>query len=95
MDYIIGIITTAIVVAAGCLLADYFAKRSCLKKLKKVGAISPETAVTAEEVGIIPSDERELGLRRLFYRALKALVKQGKIGIKDNRYYICKDKNTP
>jgi len=85
IEFVIALLAGLLVVG---FLEDYLAKRSCLKKLKEVGAVSPESAVTAEEAGILPKDKGEIGFRRLFHRALKALVKQGKIEVADGRYYI-------
>ena len=53
-----------------------------LRKIAQVGALSPETAIKPEEAGITDDWDK---------RALKRLVKEGKLGVtEDGRYYIKK-----
>jgi hypothetical protein len=55
-------------------------RKRIIEKLRKVGALSCETAVAAEKAGIYEG------------YILKDLIKQGKVKkTEDNHYYVCED----
>lgn len=84
--FMIGAIATTACVVVSMLLLNIIAERYYLKRLKKVKAISPESAVTREEAKTDPGP--------IATGALKRLTKRKKVRVTENgRYYVgCKDK---
>lgn len=89
--YLIGVLSPDGALVTGLIpfsvmVVDFFIERHYFKKLVRLGAVSPEKAVTREQAKIDP-DPVGSG-------ALKRLVKSGRVAVtEDNRYYaIIKDK---